>query len=188
MAPTHPDAWGRPAEPFDRSVARALHESPDSSPHARSQSLPQMRSRPVDVAALWKFIRRHRLAVVSTVAPGQKPEAAVVLFAATPRGELVFDTLCTSRKYQNLRRNPSIAVVIGWDKLATVQMEGVADEPMGADLRRLKREYFRRFPDGRERERQPGTTYIRIRPTWARFSDFNRPGTIVELGFPVGRR
>ena len=147
-----------------------------------------MPDRPVDVGAVWKFIRRHRLAVVSTVAPGRKPEAAAVLFAATPRGELVFDTLVTSRKYQNLRRNPAIAVVIGWDKLVTVQMEGVADEPRGAELRRLKREYFRRFPDGRERERQAGTTYVRVRPTWARYSDFNRPGTIVELDLPAKRR
>jgi hypothetical protein len=86
----------------------------------------------------------------------------------------------------NLRRNPRIAFVIGGlthGDERTVQYEGVADEPVGADLERLKELYFIRFPDGRERQNWPGLVYVRARPTWIRYSDFNRkPPEIVEFG------
>jgi hypothetical protein len=61
--------------------------------------------------------------------------------------------------------------------------EGIADEPAGAELERLKEFYFTRFPDGRERQSWRGLIYIRARPTWIRFSDFNQaPPKIVEFG------
>jgi hypothetical protein len=63
-----------------------------------------------------------------------------------------------------------------------VQLEGVADEPAGAELAPLKERYLARFPDGREREAWPGITYFRVRPTWVRYSDFRaNPPRIVEL-------
>jgi hypothetical protein len=49
---------------------------------------------------------------------------------------------------QNLRRNARIAIVIGGLDAGderTVQYEGVADEPTGADLERLKECCFSRF-------------------------------------------
>ena len=66
----------------------------------------------------------------------------------------------------------------------SLQYEGVTDEPEGAELQRLKDAYFESFPDGRERERWPGITYIRARPTWIRYSDFSRrPPEIVVRRF-----
>ena len=64
----------------------------------------------------------------------------------------------------------------------TVQYEGVADEPDGAELQGLKRLYFARFPDGRERQSWAGLIYVRVQPTWIRFSDFNRvPPEVTEF-------
>jgi len=64
----------------------------------------------------------------------------------------------------------------------TVQYEGLADEPAGAELTRLKELYFKAFPDGPERQGWAGITYVRARPTWIRYSDFNRtPPQIVEF-------
>jgi hypothetical protein len=66
----------------------------------------------------------------------------------------------------------------------TVQYEGLADEPTGFELEQLKEHYFTRFPDGRDRQRWPGILYVRVRPRWLRFSNFNTtPPTIVELAF-----
>ena len=62
--------------------------------------------------------------------------------------ELVFDTLASTRKAANLRRDARVAVVIGWDEAQTVQLEGVADEPAGAELARLQAAYFGAFADG----------------------------------------
>jgi hypothetical protein len=66
----------------------------------------------------------------------------------------------------------------------TVQYEGIADEPAGAVLEHFKELYFVRFPDGRERQQWEGLTYMRLRPRWLRFSDFNQtPPAIAEFTF-----
>jgi pyridoxine/pyridoxamine 5'-phosphate oxidase len=132
-------------------------------------------------AELLSFIRRHRYAVQASTAGDGAPQAAVVGIAATDELELVFDTLGTTRKAQNLRLNPRIALVVGWDEEQTVQLEGVVDEPTGAELARVKRAYFAAFPDGPEREQWPGITYLRVRLTWARYSDFRPGGGVVEI-------
>jgi len=134
---------------------------------------------------LLQFLRGHKLAVQSSVSERGTPQAAVVGFVVTDQLEIFFDTLDTTRKVRNLRRNPNIAFVIG-GLLAgderTVQYEGVADEPTGPELDRLKEFYFATFPDGRQRQSWPGLIYIRARPMWIRYSDYNRnPPEIVEF-------
>jgi general stress protein 26 len=89
--------------------------------------------------------------------------------------DVFFDTTEDTRKLANLRRNPKIALVFGGTAAGgerTVQYEGIADEPAGAELERLKDLYFESFPDGRDRQSWPGLTYVRARPTWIRYSDF----------------
>ncbi|MGY3620890.1 pyridoxamine 5'-phosphate oxidase family protein [Bradyrhizobium sp. USDA 10063] len=122
-------------------------------------------------AELHAVLRKHRLAVVSTIGPAS-PQAAVVGIAVTETLDIVFDTLSTSRKYANLRADPRVALVIGWDAEQTVQYEGIADLPAGADLDACKQTYFATWPDGREREQWPDIAYVRIRPRWVRYSDF----------------
>src|SRR5216684_4378958 len=78
---------------------------------------------------LYDFINEHKLGVLATVSSLNLPEAAVVGIAVTTDLEIVFDTIGTSRKSQNLRLNPRIAFVVGWDDEITVQYEGEADEP-----------------------------------------------------------
>ena len=134
-------------------------------------------------AALVAFIRRHRWGVIASVAEGA-PQAAVVGVAVTDALELVFDTLGSTRKARNLRRDPRVAVVVGWDDGQTVQIDGVADEPAGAELDRVQRVYFAHFPDGPSRLAWPGITYFRVRPTWIRYSDF-RAGAGGTGGEPV---
>jgi len=131
------------------------------------------------------FMRRHTLALQSSVSPSGAPQAAIVGFAVGDDFQIVFDTVASTRKVVNLLANGRIAFVIGgWahGDERTVQYEGVADRPTGSELDRLKQMYFARFPDGRDRERWPGIIYFRARPTWIRFSDFNQtPPLVVEL-------
>jgi hypothetical protein len=131
---------------------------------------------------LVSFLRRYRLAVQGSVAPGGNPQAAVVGFAVSDGLEIVFDTTEATRKYRNLRADPRIALVIGWDHEITAQIEGVADFPAGAELERIRECYFGVYPDGRERLAWPGITHVRVRPTWVRYSDFTKdPPHIIEL-------
>jgi pyridoxine/pyridoxamine 5'-phosphate oxidase len=127
-------------------------------------------------------LRSYRLAVVSTVSPSGEPQAAVVGIAVSDRLEIVFDTLVSTRKYNNLQRDRRIALVVGWDDEITFQIEGAADMPTGEELDRIRSCYFATYPDGRERLAWPGITHVRVRPTWIRLSDFTRqPANIVEL-------
>jgi len=130
----------------------------------------------VDLAELLAFMRSHRHAVEASVSAAGGPQAAVVGIAVSDRFELCFDTLAQTRKAQNLRREGRAAFVIGGPgpgEERTVQYEGVADEPGGAELESLKALYLAQFPDGVERQSWPGLIYIRVRPTWIRFSDFS---------------
>jgi len=138
-------------------------------------------------ADVLEFMRSHSLAVQASVSPVDAPQAAVVGFIVTDDFEVVFDTVNTTRKVANLRRNARCALVIGGivnGDERTVQLEGIADEPTGSDLERLKELYFVRFPDGLERQHWPGLMYVRVRPRWLRFSDFNQsPPAIAEFSF-----
>jgi pyridoxine/pyridoxamine 5'-phosphate oxidase len=109
------------------------------------------------------------------------PQAAVVGYAVSDDLEIVFDTIGTTRKAENLRRDPRIALVIGWDDDQTVQLEGIADEPKGEELERMKKVYFAAWPDGVEREAWKDITYVRVRPIWARYSDFRPNGGVIEI-------
>ena len=133
---------------------------------------------------LYDFIRARPLAVLASVSAKGQPEAALVGIAVTEDLELVFDTTDATRKYPNLKRDPRIAFVIGWDSEETLQYEGVADEPAGEELERLKDVYFAAFPDGMVRQSWPGLTYFRVKPRWIRFSSYYRPRHVDEMTFP----
>jgi hypothetical protein len=135
----------------------------------------------VDRTDVVRFLRAHKLAVQSSIAEDGAPQAAVVGYAVTDALEVVFDTVKTSRKYQNLLRDPRVAVVV-WVGETTVQLEGVVDFPSGAELDRIRECYFDAYPDGRERLAWPGLVHARVRVRWLRYSDFaKRPPEIVEL-------
>ena len=124
---------------------------------------------------LLEFLRRHRLAVEASASATDSPQAAVVGIAITDRFEIVFDTVDLTRKARNLRRNPKLALVIGGltdGEERTVQYEGIADEPSGPELERLKAVYYEVYPDGPSRLSWPGLIYVRVRPTWIRYTDY----------------
>ncbi len=138
----------------------------------------------MDKARLLAFLRTQTLAVQSSVSADGGPQSAVVGVVVSDDFEVFFDTVDSSRKVKNLRVNRKIGFVIGGltpGDERTVQYEGVADEPSGSELERLKKLYFARFPDGPERQTWPGILYVRARPNWIRFSDYNQdPPLIVE--------
>lgn len=136
-------------------------------------------------ADLLAFMRANRLAVQASVSTQSAAQAAVVGIAVTDAFELVFDTLDSTRKVANLRENSRLAFVIGGSTPGderTVQYEGVADEPVGPERDRIRAAYFSVWPDGPARAKWPGITYVRVRPTWIRYSDFNgNPPLVVEF-------
>jgi general stress protein 26 len=139
----------------------------------------------MNATRLLEFMREHRLAVEASVSQSGHAQAAVVGVAVTDRFEVVFDTMESTRKAENLRSNPKLAFVIGGMNAGderTVQFEGIADEPSGIELERVKQAYYGAYPDGPSRLNWPGLIYVLVRPTWIRYSDYNKnPPQILEF-------
>ncbi len=125
----------------------------------------------MDSSEILSFMRRQRFGVISSVGHDGRPQAAVVGLAFTGEGDAVFDTVGSSRKALNLRRDPRASLVL-WEGERTVQMEGRVDEPSGSDREAILKVYLTAFPDGVERLRWEGITHFRFRPSWVRDSDF----------------
>jgi pyridoxine/pyridoxamine 5'-phosphate oxidase len=73
----------------------------------------------VDQQQFINFVRERGLAVLATRGENGAPQAALVGITATGRGELVFDTSRSSRKYRNLSAFAQVALVIGWENEMT---------------------------------------------------------------------
>ncbi|MGB9433125.1 MAG: pyridoxamine 5'-phosphate oxidase family protein [Candidatus Acidiferrum sp.] len=127
----------------------------------------------MNVDEIYQFMRSERLGVLATVSEEGRPEAALMGYAVTPQLEIIFDTVKTSRKYPNLKKNPQVAWVIGCATEVTLQYEGVAEELEGEELAKFKKTYFAAFPEGPARESWPGITYFVVRPKWVRYCDYD---------------
>ena len=129
---------------------------------------------------LYEFIQKQTLGVLGSVSPEGTPQSSLVGIAVTPQLEIVFDTVKNSRKYRNLTAKPACSFAIGWEGETTVQYEGEAIEPRGAELERYQVVYFKKWPDGPSRLSWPGITYFAVRPKWIRYSDFNQGPPLVQ--------
>ena len=138
-----------------------------------------------DKKFVYDFIHKHKIGVVSTVHQNNTSESAVVEFAETEDLEIIFDTLHPSyRKYKNLKNNPSISFVIGWDEDKTVQYEGIATEIEGDEKEQAKQVYFKKNPEAEKWDSNPEIKYFKVTPKWVRYSDYSqKPYKIIVLNF-----
>ncbi len=123
----------------------------------------------MNLAGLMKYVRAHRSGVVASVHSDGGPEAAYLEIAVTDGGELVFDTPPTSRKAMNIERDPRVALVLGGADGTTLQCEGSADRPDGADWDRCRAAYVTAFPEYAPDD--PGSQLFRVRVGWARYGE-----------------
>jgi PPOX class probable F420-dependent enzyme len=133
----------------------------------------------MDRRGLVEYVRTHGDGVLSTLGPDGAPQSAYLTFAANERAELVLDARAVSRKVANLRADPRVSVVIGGQDGTTLQCEGVADLPSGADRDACAAAYADAFPQFAASLADPGIVVVRIRLTWARFGDFRQPTPLV---------
>ncbi len=133
---------------------------------------------------LVEFLSSQRLGVLGTIAPDGSPQSALVGIAVTDRLEIVFDTLRTTRKYRNLMTNPAASLVAGWSGEITLQYEGEAREPVGAELAAYQAIYFETWPECRAHLEWPEITHFVVTPKWVRYSDYGpNPPVIEEFRF-----
>jgi len=134
---------------------------------------------------LRNFIAAHKIAVIATVTGNALPEAAVIGIGVTKDLEIICSSFITSRKYKNLKANPSVALVIGWDKGKTVQYEGVAEE---FDVDSAEEDPIRTIlagaPSVGKYINREHKVFYRIKPKWIRYSDLSiEPWDRFEIKF-----
>ncbi len=133
---------------------------------------------------IYEFVAQCKLGVLGTVSAENEPQSALVGIAVTPRLEIVFDTLRSTRKYRNLRACPACSFAIGWAAEQTVQYQGIAEELTESNAEEYRRIYFSVWPDGPSRLTWPGIVYFVVRPSWIRYSDFAQaPALVHEVDF-----
>ncbi|GIG19279.1 hypothetical protein Cch01nite_00030 [Cellulomonas chitinilytica] len=133
----------------------------------------------MDLAGLVGYVRSRADGVVTSLGPDGQPQAAYLPLTATDGGELVLDARVTSRKVENIRRDPRVAVVVGGADGTTLQAEGHADLPEGADRDRCAAAYVDAFPQFAASLSDPGIVVVRVTLSWARLGD-HRDGARVE--------
>lgn len=129
------------------------------------------------------FIKKQKLAVLATVGK-TAPESSALEFGETDDLEIIIDMYNSSRKYKNMKNNPNVSLVIGWDEDITIQYEGVAEELKEDKKRKYQNIYWLKNPEAKRWADREGITYFKISPKWIRYSDLNvHPWKIFEVQF-----
>src|SRR5215472_318633 len=126
---------------------------------------------PLTKKAALDFLKGVDLGAIATATARSGPQVALINFAVTDDLELIFETIQTTRKCENLREDPRVAFM-AWRGDQTLQYEGVADEPDEFALRELLDVYFAAVPEARGHQGWPGLIYVRVRPSWIRLSRY----------------
>ena len=132
------------------------------------------------------FLKTNNLMVLSTMNKNNTPQSALVAFAETENLELIFGTFATTRKYQNLKHNNHVSLVIGTDETTnlTLQYEGIASEVTGKDLEQCQNHQLQKNPTSQKYASHKDQRYFKINPLWIRYSDLSKnPEEIFEIKF-----
>ena len=124
---------------------------------------------------LLAFLQSHRLTVISTV-DGNNPESALIAFAETENGEIIFGTSDTTRKYKNIQANNNVSFVIGLDdkdSRMTVQYEGVARELAGNEAATYSAMLVAKNPASGKFLKDEHQKYFLVTPTWVRYANYS---------------
>ena len=129
------------------------------------------------------FIASHKLAVLSTVTQDSKPESAAIGFAQLEDNSIVFGTFSSARKYENLKHNSLVSMVIGWDYGKTVQLEGVAEEiSEPKEIDKAITSFLAKIPSAAKFLDRADERLFRVSPKWIRYSDLSvDPWEIFEI-------
>lgn len=126
------------------------------------------------------LMNKHLTCVVATVSEEGLPEAATVGFSHDKDFSIVIATNEKTRKAQNLVANKHVAMVIGFEGLETVQIEGKAAKKTAVELGDRLEQHFAKVPNAKKRIGNEGEVYFLITPTWLRHTDYTAEQPVFE--------
>jgi uncharacterized protein YhbP (UPF0306 family) len=122
------------------------------------------------------FLRSHPMATIATIDEVTMcPESALIAFVELDNLELIFETFQGTRKYNNLRRNSNVALVVGWDAQChiTLQYEGTAKLISASQAPRFRNIFLqKKTPCTEEFLLDPRVRLFRVKPRWIALSDY----------------
>lgn len=132
-----------------------------------------------------EFMREHDLGVLSTVNTKGLPESSVVGFSEADNFELIIGSFISARKTENIKNNPFVSFVVGWDEGRTVQLEGeareVTDPQEKAEAVRI---HLAKIPTAAKYVEAQEEKIFKVKPNWVRYSDLSTdPWDIFEIKF-----
>lgn len=128
-----------------------------------------------------EFMRTQFLCTIATVTVDSKPGAAYVAYSSNDDMEIVVGTSSNSRKYQNLTRNKSVAIVIATTE-AEVQYEGEVEIIADGEYRKLvEANHIAKVPGSDKYREDPSQVYLKITPVWARFISHTDNNAVEEF-------
>ncbi|MFI5205339.1 MAG: pyridoxamine 5'-phosphate oxidase family protein [Candidatus Paceibacterales bacterium] len=132
-----------------------------------------------------EFIKQHHIAAIATVNSYSLPEASIVGFAVRHDFTIHIATYDSSRKFLNLKRNPRVALVVGWEHGKTVQIEGHAEQITDPEeIKDIEWTDLEKMPTVAKYIKPDRAVFLKIIPKWLKYSDFStEPWKIEELRF-----
>jgi general stress protein 26 len=128
------------------------------------------------------FLADKMHCVISTVDPTGKPEAAFVAFSENEDLEIMIGTSTKSRKFLNIRHNPAVSIVFGFDGKRSMQYEGTVHALEGKELTERLKRHFVKHPWAAKLQENPDHAFIAIEPSWIRIVE--APPTVIgEMRF-----
>ncbi len=121
-----------------------------------------------------KLLGDELVCVISTVTSEGLSESAAMAFTAFEDFSIAFQTPDNTRKYQNLKSNPSVSIVVGWDVLTmiSVQYEGFAQEVTDAEeINRIRKAQLEKNSHSERYAHIPENKYFLVKPLWVRYSE-----------------
>jgi pyridoxine/pyridoxamine 5'-phosphate oxidase len=132
-----------------------------------------------------EFADSQMLGVVASVNKNGQPEAALVAISETPNLDFIFGTANTSRKYKNIKNNPRVAVVLGYEVAEgiTIQIEGLATEMVGDESSRCRDIHMKKNPRSVKYASRSDQRWFKIKPTWLRYTNLKEAQGEFEINF-----
>jgi uncharacterized protein YhbP (UPF0306 family) len=125
------------------------------------------------------YLTSHNTLTLATVTPGNKPLAHTVEYAS--EGTIVYiGTSNSTRKAQNILKNPHVAYTVDedykdWLTIKGVQMEGTAKVlSRKEDIDHAAAVYLGKFPIVANFPPNPEMVFIKIEPTVGSFLDYTK--------------
>ncbi len=126
------------------------------------------------------FLLSQDTCVLATITEDGKPMAATVGFSHGVDFSIIVATNESTRKYKNLKKNPTVALVVGVVLPRTVQYEGVAKEVTKEELGDRLEKHFEKVPNAKRFAGDSGQRYFVITPEWLRLTDYSASEPIFE--------